>query len=152
VAKWVADEIGLDDYFAEVLPDKKAAKVKEIQARRLKVAMPGNGVNDAPALAQADVGIAIGAGTDVAVATADVILVRSNPLDVVSIIKLSRATYRKMLQNLAWATGYNVVAIPLAAGVADSAGIILAPAAGAALMALSTIIVAINAKFLRVEK
>ena len=152
VAKWVADEIGLDEYFAEVLPDKKAEKVKEVQSRGLMVAMTGDGVNDAPALAQADVGIAIGAGTDVAVATADIILVRSNPLDVVSIIKLSRATYRKMLQNLAWATGYNIVAIPLAAGVAYSAGILLDPAAGAALMALSTIIVAINARFLKVEK
>jgi Cu2+-exporting ATPase len=152
VAKWVADEIGLDEYFADVLPDKKAEKVKEVQSRGLKVAMTGDGVNDAPALAQADVGIAIGAGTDVAVATADVVLVRSNPLDAVSIIKLSRATYRKMLQNLGWATGYNVIAIPLAAGVAYSAGIVLDPAAGAALMALSTIIVAINARFLRVEK
>jgi Cu2+-exporting ATPase len=152
VAKWVADEIGLDEYFAEVLPDKKAEKVKEVQSRGLMVAMTGDGVNDAPALAQADVGIAIGAGTDVAVATADVVLVRSNPLDVVSIIKLSRATYRKMLQNLGWATGYNVVAIPLAAGVAYSVGILLDPAAGAALMAVSTIIVAINARFLRVEK
>jgi Cu2+-exporting ATPase len=152
VAKWVADEIGLDEYFAEVLPDKKVEKVKEVQSRGLMVAMTGDGVNDAPALAQADVGIAIGAGTDVAVATADVILVRSNPLDIVSIIKLSRATYRKMLQNLAWATGYNVVAIPLAAGVAYSAGILLDPAAGAALMAISTIIVAINARFIKVEK
>jgi len=152
VAKWVANEIGLDEYFAEVLPDKKAEKVKEVQSRGLIVAMTGDGVNDAPALAQADVGIAIGAGTDVAVATADVVLVRSNPLDVVSIIKLSRATYRKMVQNLAWATGYNVVAIPLAAGVAYSAGILLDPAAGAALMALSTIIVAINARFLKVER
>jgi Cu2+-exporting ATPase len=152
VARWVADEIGLDEYFAEVLPDKKAEKVREVQSRGLKVAMTGDGVNDAPALAQADVGVAIGAGTDVAVATADVVLVRSNPLDAVSIIKLSRATYRKMLQNLGWATGYNVIAIPLAAGVAYSAGIVLDPAAGAALMALSTIIVAINARFLRVEK
>jgi P-type Cu2+ transporter len=152
VAQWVAREIGLDEYFAEVLPEKKAEKVKEIQARGIKVAMTGDGVNDAPALAQADVGIAIGAGTDVAVATADVVLVKSNPLDVVSIIKLSRATYRKMIQNLGWATGYNVVAIPLAAGVAYSAGILLDPALGAALMAASTIIVAINARFLRVEK
>lgn len=152
VAQWVAQEIGLDEYFAEVLPEKKAEKVKEIQARGIKVAMTGDGVNDAPALAQADVGIAIGAGTDVAVATADVVLVKSNPLDVVSIIKLSRATYRKMIQNLGWATGYNVVAIPLAAGVAYSAGILLDPALGAALMAASTIIVAINARFLRVEK
>jgi Cu2+-exporting ATPase len=152
VAEWVAGEIGLDEYFAGVLPDKKAEKVKEVQSRGLLVAMTGDGVNDAPALAQADVGIAIGAGTDVAVATADVVLVRSNPLDVVSIIKLSRATYRKMLQNLAWATGYNAIAIPLAAGAAYAAGILLDPAAGAALMALSTIIVAINARFLKVEK
>lgn len=151
VAKWVANEIGLDEYFAEILPDKKAEKVKEIQSRGLIVAMIGDGVNDAPALAQADVGIAIGAGTDVAVATADIVLVRSNPLDVVSIIKLSRATYRKMLQNLAWAIGYNVIAIPLAAGVAYNVGIILDPAVGAALMAISTIIVAINARFLRIE-
>jgi P-type Cu2+ transporter len=152
VARWVAGEIGLDEYFAEVLPDKKAEKVKEVQSRGLKVAMTGDGVNDAPALAQADVGIAIGTGTDVALATADVVLVRSNPLDAVSIIKLSRATYRKMIQNLAWATGYNVVAIPMAAGAAYSLGIVLDPAVGAALMALSTIIVAINARFLRVEK
>jgi Cu2+-exporting ATPase len=152
VAEWVAGEVGLDEYFAGVLPDKKAEKVKEVQSRGLLVAMTGDGVNDAPALAQADVGIAIGAGTDVAVATADVVLVRSNPLDVVSIIKLSRATYRKMLQNLAWATGYNAVAIPLAAGATYAAGVLLDPAAGAALMALSTIIVAINARFLRVEK
>jgi Cu2+-exporting ATPase len=152
VAKWVADEIGLDEYFAEVLPDKKVEKVKEIQSRGQMVAMTGDGVNDAPALAQADVGIAIGAGTDVAVAIADVLLVRSNPLDVVSIIHLSRATYRKMIQNLVWATGYNVIAIPLAAGVAYGVGILLDPAVGAALMAISTIIVAINARFLRVEK
>jgi P-type Cu2+ transporter len=152
VAQWVASEIGINEYFAEVLPEKKAEKVKEVQSRGLKVAMTGDGVNDAPALAQADVGIAIGAGTDVAVATADIVLVRSNPVDVVSIIKLSRATYRKMLQNLAWATGYNVVAIPLAAGVAYSIGILLEPALGAAFMAISTIIVAINARFLRVEK
>jgi Cu2+-exporting ATPase len=152
VAGWVAEELGLDDYFAEVLPDQKAAKVREIQATGLKVAMTGDGVNDAPALAQADVGIAIGAGTDVAVATADVVLVKSNPLDVVSVVKLSRATYRKMLQNLGWATGYNVITIPLAAGVAYGAGILLEPAAGAALMALSTIVVAVNARILKVEK
>ncbi|MBI2831449.1 MAG: copper-translocating P-type ATPase [Chloroflexi bacterium] len=152
VAKWVADEVGLDEYFAEVLPEKKAEKVREVQARGLRVAMTGDGVNDAPALAQADVGIAIGAGTDVAVATADIVLVRSNPLDVVSVIGLARATYRKMVQNLAWATGYNVIAIPLAAGAGFPAGILLSPAAGAALMSISTVIVAINARFLRVRK
>jgi Cu2+-exporting ATPase len=152
VAKWVAGETGLDEYFAEVLPNKKAEKVKEVQDRGLIVAMTGDGVNDAPALAQADVGIAIGAGTDVAIATADVVLVRSNPQDVTSIISLSRATYKKMLQNLLWATGYNIVAIPLAAGVAYGVGFIMDPAVGAALMALSTIIVAINARFLKVEK
>jgi Cu2+-exporting ATPase len=150
VAKWVADELGLDDYFAEVLPDKKVEKVKEVQNRGMIVAMTGDGVNDAPALAQADVGIAIGAGTDVAVETADVILVRSNPKDVVSLIKFAKATYRKMIQNLIWATGYNVIAIPLAAGVLYSAGIVLSPALGAVLMSVSTVIVAINAKLLRV--
>jgi Cu2+-exporting ATPase len=152
VARWVADEIGLDEYFAEVLPDQKVAKVKEVQARGMIVAMTGDGVNDAPALAQADVGIAIGAGTEVTVATADIILVRSNPLDAVSIIGLSRATYKKMLQNLGWATGYNVLAIPLAAGALYSLGVVLSPAVGAALMSLSTIIVAINARFIKVEK
>jgi Cu2+-exporting ATPase len=151
VAQWVADEIGLDDYFAEVLPDEKAAKVKEVQSRGLVVAMTGDGVNDAPALATADVGIAIGAGTDVAVETADIILVRSNPLDAVAIFALSRATYRKMIQNLAWATGYNVFAIPLAAGVLYNYGILLSPAVGALVMSLSTVIVAINARFLNVE-
>jgi len=152
VAKWVADEVGLDEYFAEVLPEEKVEKVEEVQSRGMIVAMTGDGVNDAPALAQADVGIAIGAGTEVAVATADIILVRSNPLDAVSIVGLSRATYNKMLQNLGWATGYNVIAIPLAAGALYSFGIVLSPAVGAALMSLSTIIVAINARFLRVEK
>lgn len=151
VAKWVSEEIGLDEYFAEVLPDEKSAKVKEVQSRGLIVAMTGDGVNDAPALAQADVGIAIGAGTDVAVETADIILVRSNPLDAVAILGLSRATYRKMVQNLLWATGYNVVAIPLAAGVLYPA-ILLGPAMGAVFMSLSTIIVAINAKLLKVGR
>ena len=149
VAKWVAEELGLDDYFAEVLPQDKAQKIKEVQARGLVVAMVGDGVNDAPALAQADVGIAIGAGTDVAVETADIVLVRSDPLDVVAIIGLARATYRKMVQNLAWATGYNAVAIPLAAGVLYRAGILLSPALGAVLMSLSTIIVAFNARLLK---
>ncbi len=152
VAAWVAGELQLDDYFAEVLPHEKSAKVKEVQARNLVVAMTGDGVNDAPALAQADVGIAIGAGTDVAVETADIILVRSNPLDAVAILGLARATYRKMIQNLAWATGYNAFAIPLAAGVLYKAGILLTPAMGAVLMSLSTVIVAINARFLKVEK
>lgn len=152
VAQWVANEIGLDEYFAEVLPHEKSAKIKEVQARGITVAMTGDGVNDAPALAQADVGIAIGAGTDVAVETADIILVRSSPHDVVAIMKLSRATYKKMIQNLAWATGYNAFAIPLAAGVLAGAGIILGPAMGAVLMSISTVIVAINARFLRVEK
>ena len=151
-AKWVSDQVGLDEYFAEVLPQDKAAKVKEVQSRGVFVAMTGDGVNDAPALAQADVGIAIGAGSDVAVETADVILVRSNPLDVVAIVQLSRATYRKMMQNLIWATGYNVVAIPLAAGVLYAWGVLLTPALGAVLMAASTVIVAINARLLRLKK
>jgi len=150
-AQWVSDQIGLDEYFAEVLPQDKAAKVKEVQARGVLVAMTGDGVNDGPALAQADVGIAIGAGSDVAVETADVILVRSNPLDVVAIVQLSRATYRKMLQNLVWATGYNVVAIPLAAGALYAWGVVLTPAVGAALMATSTVIVAINARMLKIK-
>lgn len=145
VAKWVAEEIGLDEYFAEVLPQDKASKVKEIQQRGLTVAMTGDGVNDAPALAQADVGIAIGAGTDVAAETADIILVRSNPLDAVAILGLARMTYSKMIQNLLWATGYNVFAIPLAAGVLYRYDILLTPAMGAVLMSVSTIIVAINA-------
>jgi len=152
VAQWVAEEIGLDEYFAEVLPQEKAAKIKEIQARNLVISMTGDGVNDAPALAQADVGIAIGAGTDVAVETADVILVRSNPLDVVAIIGLARATYKKMIQNLVWATGYNTFALPLAAGVLYKWGVLLNPAMGAVLMSLSTVIVAINAKFLKIMK
>jgi Cu2+-exporting ATPase len=149
VAKWVAGELGLDEYFAGVLPDRKAEKVREVQQRGLVVAMTGDGVNDAPALATADVGIAIGAGTDVAVETADIILVKNNPNDVVMLTRLARATYRKMIQNLAWATGYNVVAIPLAAGVLYSAGIVLSPAVGAVLMSLSTVIVAINARLLK---
>jgi Cu2+-exporting ATPase len=152
VAQWVAEEIGLDEYFAEVLPQEKALKVKEVQQRGLTVAMAGDGVNDAPALAQADVGIAIGAGTDVAVETADIILVRNNPLDAVAILGLARATYKKMVQNLAWATGYNAFAIPLAAGVFYKWGVILSPALGAVLMSLSTVIVAINARLLRIKQ
>ncbi len=149
VARWVSGELGLDEVFAEILPDQKAQKIKEVQSRGLVVAMTGDGINDAPALAQADVGIAIGAGTDVAVETADIVLVRSNPEDVVSMILLARATYRKMVQNLAWATGYNAFAMPLAAGVLYSLGILLSPAMGAVLMSLSTVIVAINARFLK---
>ena len=152
VAQWVADEIGLDDVFAEVLPDEKADKVQEVQARGLTTAMVGDGVNDAPALATADVGIAIGAGTDVAVETADIVLVRNNPQDVAAILQLAQATYDKMVQNLWWAAGYNIVAIPVAAGVLFSWGIVFGPAVGAALMSLSTVIVAINARLLNVER
>jgi len=150
VARRVSEETGLDEFFAEVQPRDKAEKVKEIQARGLITAMTGDGVNDAPALAQADVGIAIGAGTDVAVQTADIILVRSNPLDAVAILDLSRATFRKMVQNLVWATAYNAFAIPLAAGVLYGYGILLSPAVGAVLMSLSTVIVAVNARFLKI--
>ncbi|HOI39258.1 MAG TPA: copper-translocating P-type ATPase [Methanobacterium sp.] len=152
VAEWVSQEIGLDQYFAEVLPQDKAQKVKEIQEQGLVVAMTGDGINDAPALAQADVGIAIGAGTDVAIETADIILVRSNPLDALYIIQLARSTYRKMVENLIWGAGYNIFAIPLAAGVLSAYGIILTPAMGAVLMSASTIIVAVNSRFLRMEK
>jgi len=148
-ARWVAEELGIEEYFAQVKPHEKAQKVQEVQARGFPVAMTGDGVNDAPALAQADVGIAIGAGTDVAAEAADVILVRSNPLDVVAVIRLARATYHKMVQNLAWATGYNVLAIPLAAGVLYPWGVLLSPAVGAALMSVSTVIVAINARRLK---
>lgn len=152
VARWVSEELGLDDYFAEVLPDQKASKIKEVQSRGLVVAMTGDGVNDAPALTQADVGIAVGAGTDVAIESADIVLVRSDPRDVTAIIELSRATCRKMVQNLWWATGYNAFAIPAAAGVLYPLGIVLSPAVGAVFMSLSTVIVAINAKFLRIER
>jgi Cu2+-exporting ATPase len=148
VAAWVSQELELDDYFAEVLPHEKAEKVKEVQAQYI-TGMVGDGVNDAPALAQADVGIAIGAGTDVAIETADIVLVKNDPRDVVDIIRLSRETYSKMYQNLLWATGYNVFAIPLAAGILYGYGILLSPAMGAVLMSLSTVIVAINAKTLK---
>lgn len=150
-AKEVSNELNLDGYFAEVLPDQKQDKIKSLQEEGKFVAMTGDGINDAPALAQADIGIAIGSGTDVAAETADIILVNSNPKDVLSLIKFGKATYRKMLQNLAWATGYNVIAIPLAAGVLYSFGILISPAIGAILMSLSTVIVAINAKMLSVE-
>jgi len=151
VAKWVAEEIGLDEFFAEVLPHEKAEVIKSIQERGLTVAMVGDGINDAPALAQADVGIAIGAGTDVAIETADIILVRNDPRDVVSVIQLSKKTYSKMFQNLLWATGYNSFAIPLSAGVLYGYGVLLTPAIGALLMSLSTVIVAMNAKMLIVD-
>jgi Cu2+-exporting ATPase len=148
VAQWVADEIGLDEYFAEVLPHEKSDKIKEIQKRSV-VAMVGDGINDAPALVQADVGIAIGAGTDVAVESADIVLVRSDPRDVASIVGLSKRTYAKMAQNLLWATGYNAFAIPLAAGLLIGYGILLTPAMGAVMMSASTVIVSINARLLR---
>lgn len=149
VAKWVADELGITTVFAEVLPEAKASKVKELQAQDKKVAMVGDGMNDAPALTQADVGIAIGAGTTVAIESAGIILVRNDPRDIPKIIRLSRLTYAKMLQNLFWATGYNVIALPLAAGVAAAWGILLNPALAALLMSLSTVIVAVNAVLLR---
>jgi Cu2+-exporting ATPase len=149
VARPVAEELGIDEYFAQVLPEHKDQKVAELQRQGRKVAMVGDGVNDAPALTRADVGIAIGSGTDVAVESAGIILVKSNPLDAVKVIELSRASYRKMIQNLAWATGYNVVALPLAAGVLAPVGIILSPALGAVFMSVSTIVVALNAQLLR---
>ena len=149
VAEAVAAELGIDTVFAEVLPEQKAGKIQELQRSGKRVAMVGDGVNDAPALVTADVGVAIGAGTDVAVAAGDVVLVRSDPRDVPRIINLSRASYRKMVQNLWWAAGYNIVAIPLAAGVLAPWGIVLSPAVGAVLMSLSTVIVAVNAQLLR---
>lgn len=150
VADWVASQLHIEEVYAEVLPDDKSRQVQTVQADGSKVAMVGDGINDAPALAQADVGIAIGSGTDVAVETADIVLVRSNPKDVLSILDLSRNTYNKMIQNLWWAAGYNIVAIPLAAGVLAPLGVILSPAVGAVLMSLSTVIVALNARTLRI--
>lgn len=148
VANYVAEQIGIDEVYAEVMPDEKADKVTEIQERGLIVAMTGDGINDAPALTKADVGIAVGAGTDIAIDSADIVLVDSNPKDILAIFSLSKRTYNKLVQNLIWATGYNVIALPLAAGVLAPWGIILSPAVGAILMSLSTIIVAINAQFL----
>ena len=149
VAEAVGRELGVDEVFAEVLPEDKDSKVAELQARGLRVAMVGDGVNDAPALARADVGLAIGAGTDVAIESAGVVLASDDPRAVLGVIKLSRASYRKMIQNLVWATGYNLISVPLAAGVLAFAGIILAPAVGAILMSVSTIVVAANAQLLR---
>ncbi len=147
-AEYVAEELGIDVHFAEVLPDKKARKIRQLQKQGKKVAMVGDGINDAPALAQADVGIAIGAGMDIAIKTADIVLVKNNPHNVVDVISLSRIMQKKMTQNLVWAAGYNVIAIPLAAGVLYYQGIILPPALGAVIMSLSTIIVALNAKLI----
>jgi len=152
VAASVSNKIGIDNYIAEVLPHEKLEKIKELQNKGEFVAMTGDGVNDAPALAQADVGIAVGSGSDIAAETAGIVLVNSNPKDIVNLILFGKATYKKMIQNLAWATGYNVVALPLAAGVLYKAGILLSPAAGAVLMSASTVVVAINAGMLRVKK
>ncbi len=149
VAKSVSDELGLDGYYSGLMPDQKLDKIKEIQDKGEFVAMTGDGINDAPALATADVGIAIGSGTDVATETADIILVNSNPEDIATLILFGKATYRKMIQNFVWATGYNVVAIPLAAGVLYSSGILISPAVGAVLMSMSTIVVALNAQLLK---
>ena len=152
VASWVAKDLGIDEFFARVLPDKKAERVKELQSRGKKVAMVGDGINDAPALTQADLGIAIGAGTNVAIESAGIILVRNDPRDILRIVNLSRRTYQKMIQNLWWAAGYNIVAMPLAAGVLAAWGILLQPALAALLMSVSTLIVAANAVLLKNAK
>jgi Cu2+-exporting ATPase len=151
VAETVSKQLQMDSYFAEVLPHQKLEKIKELQSKGEFVAMTGDGVNDAPALAQADIGIAVGSGSDIAAETAGIILVNSNPKDITNLILFGKATYRKMMQNLAWATGYNIIALPLAAGVLYQYGILLSPAAGAALMSISTIVVAINAGLLKVK-
>jgi Cu2+-exporting ATPase len=149
VAQWVAKELGIDEYFAQVLPDQKSEKIKALKEKGYKVAMVGDGINDAPALVTADVGVAIGAGTDVAIESADIILVKNDPRDVAKVRDLSQKTYSKMAQNLWWAAGYNIVAIPLAAGVLSSYGVVLPPAVGAIIMSLSTVIVALNSQTLR---
>ena len=151
VANFIGKKLSISKVIAEVLPHQKSHEIEKLQKENKKIAMTGDGINDAPSLAKADIGIAIGAGTDVALETADIILVKSNPLDVVNIIKLSKATYRKMIQNLIWATGYNVLALPLAAGVLFNQGILISPALGAVFMSLSTVIVAINAKLLKID-
>ncbi|MEO6149586.1 MAG: HAD-IC family P-type ATPase, partial [Mucilaginibacter sp.] len=151
VAESVSSQLKMDGFFAEVLPHQKLDKIKELQQKGEFVAMTGDGVNDAPALAQADIGIAVGSGSDIAAETAGIVLVNSNPRDVVSLILFGKATYRKMIQNLIWATGYNIIALPLAAGVLYNQGILLSPAAGAVLMSVSTIVVAINASLLKVK-
>jgi len=152
VAKAISDTLGMDGFMAEVLPHQKLEKIKTLQAQGEFVAMTGDGVNDAPALAQADVGIAVGSGSDIAAETADIVLVNSNPSDVVNLVRFGKATYRKMIQNLVWATGYNVVALPLAAGILYNAGVMLSPAVGAVLMSVSTVVVAINASMLKIRK
>jgi Cu2+-exporting ATPase len=152
VAASVSKTLGMDSFIAEVLPDQKLKEIKALQKKGEFVAMTGDGVNDAPALAQADIGIAVGSGSDIAAETAGIVLVNSNPKDIVSLILFGKATYRKMIQNLVWATGYNVVALPLAAGVLYNQGIVLSPAAGAVLMTVSTVVVAINASLLKVKQ
>ncbi len=151
VAKSVSEKLGMDNFYGEILPHQKLEKIKELQAKGEFVAMTGDGVNDAPALAVADIGIAVGSGSDIAAETAGIILVNSNPHDVVNLILFGKATYKKMVQNLVWATAYNIVALPLAAGVLYNFGILLSPAAGAVLMSASTVIVAINAQTLKIK-